>query len=530
MNRIFWKMFLLLIVALGLLPSCGGGGGDSAKEEPELSTSQTVLQFESTKGSQQSFSVYSNVDWTVVGCPDWLSLSSMSGSSGTTSITATTTVSNEESVDVQGTIQIRYGSYYYEIKVVQASTSPGIYADLVDENLRIALTYGFSCRIGFGPNTTQAYWKVYTEEEYRGTSESTLEQQHRNWTFIRLEKESNTTVDSSGKTYSTKIGAMHSDGGDIYYMDLSYFQCKPNTAYKLVIYPYGNTTSKQGKKTVLDFTTLGTDQPVAKILPESFTINQEDQKFEWKIEQNTSCGKYYTYVCKSSGVFTSYTLANNLSSDVDRRGIIMALYMKMEKLQNQTGKHSFDAANKGCSGCTEYFLSPNINSGIQSVEMGSSDKYIEIITWGEDANGNPSGLFSDEIFDLTNMGSAYALSTNVTSLSFVADGESKTLNISGNDNWTCSTNQSWCTVSKTSGTGAASITVSAGQNTSTSSRTATITIKGTHTGKSITVSISQDGKAGNTENVTISKDDYNNDIPLDGTVITKDDYDNDKQL
>jgi hypothetical protein len=127
-------------------------------------------------------------------------------------------------------------------------------------------------------------------------------------------------------------------------------------------------------------------------------------------------------------------------------------------------------------------------------------------------------------------GAAYTLSTDVTSLSFTATAASKTISIMGTDSWTCSSNQSWCTVSKSSGTGAASITVSAAQNTSTGSRSATITIKGTNTGKSITVSISQDGKTSNTDNITIGKDDYDSDIPLDGTVITKDDYDDDKQL
>ena len=85
----------------------------------------------------------------------------------------------------------------------------------------------------------------------------------------------------------------------------------------------------------------------------------------------------------------------------------------------------------------------------------------------------------------------YTLSVSPKSMAFVPAGEQKTLSLTGNDSWTASPNLSWCTLSKSNGTGDATITITANKNTTTAQRTATVTITGSHTGAK-TVSVTQE--------------------------------------
>jgi len=68
------------------------------------------------------------------------------------------------------------------------------------------------------------------------------------------------------------------------------------------------------------------------------------------------------------------------------------------------------------------------------------------------------------------------LSVSTSSLNFVASGERKSLTITSNAAWTVSSNQPWCTVQPTSGTGNGEITVNVTENAAGTPRTSTVTI------------------------------------------------------
>ncbi|MEQ1799980.1 MAG: BACON domain-containing carbohydrate-binding protein, partial [Lacibacter sp.] len=70
----------------------------------------------------------------------------------------------------------------------------------------------------------------------------------------------------------------------------------------------------------------------------------------------------------------------------------------------------------------------------------------------------------------------------------------KTIDITSNVSWTAASNQTWLTLSSTSGTGVATITATAADNTATTSRTATITITGNGL-PAKTIAVTQDGSA-----------------------------------
>jgi hypothetical protein len=97
-------------------------------------------------------------------------------------------------------------------------------------------------------------------------------------------------------------------------------------------------------------------------------------------------------------------------------------------------------------------------------------------------NGVPviqSGLFADvllqaEICSLE----AVSLSVSLSSLDFAADGDSRTVSVSSNVNWTVGSSASWATVSPASGAGNGTVTVTVSDNDTGSERTATVTVSG----------------------------------------------------
>ncbi len=108
----------------------------------------------------------------------------------------------------------------------------------------------------------------------------------------------------------------------------------------------------------------------------------------------------------------------------------------------------------------------------------------------------------------------YTLDASAYSLSFNPEAGSQTVNLTGNDQWTASSGASWCTLSKTSGTAPTTLTIKTTENTQTSSRKTTVTIKGTNSGKTISISVSQEARQQPDDNV-FERDDYGSDKKLD---------------
>lgn len=69
------------------------------------------------------------------------------------------------------------------------------------------------------------------------------------------------------------------------------------------------------------------------------------------------------------------------------------------------------------------------------------------------------------------------ISLDMNSMEFSSESGSKAFNIKSNTSWTVSSNQTWCSVSPTSGKNSGGVTVKVSENTQTSARTATVTVK-----------------------------------------------------
>lgn len=103
---------------------------------------------------------------------------------------------------------------------------------------------------------------------------------------------------------------------------------------------------------------------------------------------------------------------------------------------------------------------------------------------------------------------AYTLAVSPSALSLSSAGESATLAVTSNDSWTVTSDQSWCTILPSGGSGDGSIVVQAAANTSAYSRSATVTVRGTNSAKVVTVVVTQD------VHVVVGRDEYGDDKKL----------------
>ena len=103
-----------------------------------------------------------------------------------------------------------------------------------------------------------------------------------------------------------------------------------------------------------------------------------------------------------------------------------------------------------------------------------------------------------------------SLTVSPSSLSYTAEGESKTVTVTSNTSWTATSSANWLTVSPASGSNDGTFTAVAAANTTTSQRTATITVSGTGVSAQ-TISVTQIGEGQTGEcvlyNETIMSDD-----------------------
>lgn len=123
---------------------------------------------------------------------------------------------------------------------------------------------------------------------------------------------------------------------------------------------------------------------------------------------------------------------------------------------------------------------------------GSSSGITQTVTVSQEAGGSTTidvnGFGSDQNID----GKGYTLTVDTQTLTVSNQSTASTITVTSNDNWTASSNYSWCTVSPSSGSGNGSITVRVTSNTTTNRRSATITVKGSQSGKTATVTVNQE--------------------------------------
>lgn len=509
---------LAAIVVSSMLGACSSDSSSSAP--PSLTLNPSDLSFQPEKNNSQSFEIKTDADWTIMYVPSWLSASSMKGS-GTTQITLTTTSENKTAETKNDVVQVKAGEGENAVtREISVSQIPGIetycYARIAEpvENNQLIMSYGLAFTLECGTNTQYFYWKVYSDADYQNVKgdDDQIVRASKQWTRVNV----NSTL----------------------HEEIVYGECMPGNSYYLVTVSYASNGSN-GEVYAYNFSTKSSETaPLAYITPESDVVREvhegnEGPWYKWEVKKSGTCNAYYTYVCASDVLTETMKNRKGAYGEYNERdGINVAWEIWKEHKENMlTHTTSF---NKDNYGGREKLYEVFSEGATQVLAFKTSDKYLQIVTWGVDRSDNYSGLVTDVVYEvengqikgIVNADPTFSVSPNV--LVFSSKGETKTVTVKSSGVWNVTSSQeSWCTVSPAKGSGNGSFNITTTQNSSTSTRTATVTISDTVSGKSATVSITQNPF----DESKVGRDDYGDDKDLDSeTTVGRDDYDSDKDL
>lgn len=168
-------------------------------------------------------------------------------------------------------------------------------------------------------------------------------------------------------------------------------------------------------------------------------------------------------------------------------------------------------------------LSPTKGSGTSTISVTTNsrnedeywDRQGRITIKAKKSNGAMTA--SDEreegLFVMQTAMQKAEIDASPSSLNFSAEGgstNSKTITVKSNTSWTVNSNQSWCTVSPSSGSYNGTVEVTVQKNTSSSVRSASIIVMEGKSGKTVTVSVSQESGFSH----SIGRDEYDADKRL----------------
>lgn len=233
-------------------------------------------------------------------------------------------------------------------------------------------------------------------------------------------------------------------------------------------------TADEGSKTFKITTntswTVASDQTWCSVNP---TSGKNDGTVTVKVEENTSTSERTATITVKSEV-------GDQTVKVIQSGAAAVLTLSVSSIDftSGNGSQSFMITSNTSwtvsSDQTWCNISPTSGSGDGSVtvsvdENKETSERTATITVKSDA-GNKT-------IKVTQNGTEAVLTLSVNSLEFAAGSGSKIFRISSNTSWAISSNQNWCSISPTSGSGDGSVTVSVDENSSTSQRNATITVE-----------------------------------------------------
>lgn len=144
--------------------------------------------------------------------------------------------------------------------------------------------------------------------------------------------------------------------------------------------------------------------------------------------------------------------------------------------------NSLGRAHHGNQGQSSYWTMP---------EMPSVYRVVDPVTKKVTSLGYFLDVVGLDVAISHNYNPNASLSANPTSLNYVASGATSNITIAGTGAWTVSDNAAWLTLSTASGSGTKIITATAANNTTINTRNATISVVGTSS--STSVSVTQNG-------------------------------------
>lgn len=490
----FYSLILCMAIALtSALVAC------SSDDDGGLSVSPDNLTFSGNKDDSHSLNITTDGKWTILHCPEWLRASSMSGT-GNSTVTLTTTSDNNQGDYLSDQVQIQGGGTTVNVNVRQDGLLASCHAT-PSNDAKLVMSYGIVCPIITDNNTKYFRYHVYTEAEWTSisTNSSVVE--------AKVQSDNWKTFNIDATTTSREVSVL---------------TLSPDKRYVLVTMPY-DLQGQRGSVGELTFQTQpATNQPLVTPMPDRQTLNTTDggvtgMFYRIKLVPDEFTGSYYTYVCAGPDRFPSMTGRSGSNGTYNpRNGILMAWELQHLEISNDLlADNDAPEINRPTSPNTrEKAYMQRGQASTVLFQALSSDKYIEIVTWGIDLNGNKSGLVYDVVYDVTSSGTVNTLtqvsSTDPTpgtdptdpssqndldvvqtTLEFPRSGGTKNIQILSDTQWQATSDASWCTLGASFGWAPSAIKVTVSANNTGTDRQATVTINAVGSSKKSTVIIKQ---------------------------------------
>ena len=339
------KDFLLSVFAFTMaamlsvgFSSCGGdgdgdGGGGSSNDA--LSVSPYDLQLDGTMNSLGTFVITSTTDWNIYGGSNWFKVSSTGGSKGSTTITVTTTESNNSDGERAEKLTISAGSERKEVTIRQSPR----YAN--NSRIRVAneliVSDGYYADLEFDPDVLGYVEGYYNERVLNTKTEDEIYEEVK-----------------AGTSYS------HSDYDFTFMSGLS---ASTNYIYCVIGYTGTGSSRKWGPMTIQHFSTKSSSNYCDASVG---TITYNTTTWTIPVTKQQRCHHYYRMYATNAEALDCYNVYP----------YVVLAKMIRDRIEDKVNYPNYD-----------YFL----NDGAHSLTRVSSEYAIFFWTWGVDDTGAFSG-------------------------------------------------------------------------------------------------------------------------------------------
>ena len=431
---------------------------------PELNVTEP-MQFDA-KGGEQSITVTATEAWTASKKTgnDWLTIKPESGSAGTTQVALTAT-ENETIESRKDTITIKVGELTKMVEISQSGANPEMSLNL--NHLEFTSEGGIkSFKI-----TTNTSWTVSSDQTWCTLSTTSGSYD----VSIKVMVAENMTTSDRTATITVKA--------ELGELTVKVTQIGAAAAISLSVNSLNFTSDSDSKSFTITSNsswTVSSSQTWCTVSPSSGSNNGS---VIVKVEKNKATSSRTATISVKSD-------AGDKIVNISQAGADAVLSLNVSSLDftsaanSKTFKITSNTSWSVSSNQTWCTVSPSsgANDGNVTVQVeGNTSTSVRkaIITVRSEA-GNKTVIISQASVSPT-------LSLSTSSLGFSSTGSGQSFNVLSNTSWTVSSNKSWCTVQKTSGSGDGSVTIWVSENTSTSARTATVTVAASTISRSLSV-------------------------------------------
>lgn len=302
--------------------------------ELKLSVDVNELNFSEKEGDLQHLTISSNSEWKITGKPEWLDLSSASGSGNSTINLKTNSFNNSSSVR-QETLLVTANGKSLEVKVTQKAGLVASCEVELDDVVILSDAVAFNMTYG---SSVSYFYVGYLDKSDAGrmTDDEIIE-----------------VLDAEFVRYTPS---------DDYVLSFPNLESLHDYIIYTVAY---DKNGKRGKLIGKEIRTKsGTNQPFASV----GDVEYDASYWYWDIAIGAYSSKYYQWVMTGTNT-TNYWEKNNA----------IIAWRFAYNIKNYP--ESYKAI---------------LQSGSFKLERNSSIRYIQIVTWGVDGSGNFAGIINNQ--------------------------------------------------------------------------------------------------------------------------------------